>query len=67
MYASLYRVAFMVARHVAIDRGREYEPRARRDALQFEDPPGEPVQSLGSEGEQPAPLRRPRRPTDGSE
>ena len=57
MHANLYRVAFAIARHVAIERGRKNEGHTPREALHSGDAPRPAVQSLGGEGEQPTPLR----------
>ena len=60
MHHNLYAVAFAIARQVAIGRGRDHEA-----ALQRDDAPGTPVQSLGGAGDRPAEVQQARGESDG--
>lgn len=53
MHQQLYRVAFAIARHVAIERGIDDQ-----EPLQRDDAPRTAVQSLGAEGDGSAPLQQ---------
>ena len=62
MHQRFYRVAFAIARHIAVERGANHE-----QALQRDHPPRPAVQSLGGEGDDPAQVRRARGQDSGGE